>query len=379
MCIRDRTNEGANKVAEETRSAEQEEARIAKERQAKLAEFDRIINSMKEVRIAEVEQAKKEREEARIAELEQTNEGANMVVEETRSAEQEEARIAKERQAKLAEFDRVINAVKEVRIAEVEQAKKEREEARIAELEWAKEGAKLAVLETPEEPKVVEDQDGEADARDVEEAQTEQEEEINTILAQDDNDSAESESFVQPEVSHPRPPTPPACHAPPMYLSRTSLFASQMSLRTINEGGACDFTPEFASPLATHSFHAVVPYRSTRTRLGLRFHEAMSDEELGQEMRKLSEATLMVKQEILKRKLSREMSPENVENNPKSSASGVGEDSSVGSSRSSGDVSSNLVCRQSKVKSFTMIINILVHPEGGITATQHGNTSAMQN
>ena len=334
---------------------------------------------MKEVRIAEVEQAKKEREEARIAELEQTNEGANKVAEETRSAEQEEARIAKERQAKLAEFDRVINAVKEVRIAEVEQAKKEREEARIAELEWAKEGAKLAVLETPEEPKVVEDQDGEADAGDVEEAQTEQEEETNTILAQDDNDSAESESFVQPEVSHPRPPTPPACHAPPMYLSRTSLFASQMSLRTINEGGACDFTPEFASPLATHSFHAVVPYRSTRTRLGLRFHEAMSDEELGQEMRKLSEATLMVKQEILKRKLSREMSPENVENNPKSSASGVGEDSSVGSSRSSGDVSSNLVCRQSKVKSFTMIINILVHPEGGITATQHGNTSAMQN
>ena len=142
---------------------------------------------------------------------------------------------------------------------------------------------------------------------DSEQTAKEMEGEIPDQQDDESDDIAElQKSYIQPTRSRPRPPTPPASHLR-MHHSHTSLFGTQMSLRTINEGGgACDFTPEFASPLITHSMHAVVPYMSLRNRLGLRQTEMMTDRELGEEMRRLSEATMVIKKEIMKRKLSSE-------------------------------------------------------------------------
>ena len=310
------------------------EATIAKERETALAEYDSIIKSSTDHRIAQLEQAKMEREAARIAALdpaEREKEIARMAElrqavikkdasvedglqkpEETEIDESKEraelerqARISQERKANLAEYEQVINTVTEWRIAQLEQAKKDLEADRIAKLdpvEREKETARLAEMQQTK-------RENEADEfESIEGAENDESAGEDELLAERELTASEeelAESFVEPKVSHPRPPTPPPQHAAALH-SHTSLFGPQTSLRTITEGGTCDFTPEFASPLTTHSFHAIVPYQSFRTRFGLRNHETMSDRQLGEEMRKLSHATMMVQNEILKRKRSKD-------------------------------------------------------------------------
>ena len=329
------------KIAKEKQA--EMEAKLAKEKQAQMAEYDRIINTMTDYRIAMVEKAKREKEEARLAAMDEVKRAeekarlASMMSPKVDKAEEEaklakekqaetEAKLAKEKQAEeeakkikqaekhaqMAEYDCIINAATDYRIAMVEKAKREKEEARLAamdETKRAEEMARLASMMSPKIDKAEESQSGEVIEGDSKQAAEEVEEEIpeQQDVDGDDDDLVElQKSYVQPTRSRPRPPTPPAGH-PPMHHSHTSLFGAQMSLRTINEGGgACDFTPEFASPLITHSMHAVVPYMSLRTRLGLRQTEMMTDKELGEEMRRLSEASLVIKKEIMKRKLSTE-------------------------------------------------------------------------
>ena len=316
------------------------EAKLAKEKQAQMAEYDRIIKTVTDHRIVMVEKAKREKEEARLAamdEAERAEEIARLASmmspkidkakeesklakekqaeEEARLAKEkqaeEEARLAKEKQAQMAEYDCIIETVTDYRIAMVEKAKREKEETRLAamdEAERAEEIARLASLMSPNVDKAKEPEiKKEINEGDSEQAAGEMEEEMSEEQESGDEDEIElQKSYVQPTRSRPRPPTPPAGH-PRMFHSHTSLFGAQMSLRTINEGGgACDFTPEFASPLITHSMHAVVPYMSLRSRLGLRPTEAMTDKELGEEMKRLSEATMVVKKEMMKRKLSGE-------------------------------------------------------------------------
>jgi hypothetical protein len=196
--------------------------------------------------------------------------------------------------------------VTDYRIKMVEKAKMEKQEIRLAamnEKERVEEKSRLATMmpEMKQSGNEIIEGDSEQAAEEVEEEE---------IPEQQDNGNDDivelQKSYMQPKRCRPRPPTPPASHPLPHH-SHTALFGPQVSLRTINEGGgACDFTPEFASPLITHSMHAVVPYMSLRSRLGLRQMEMFTDKELGQEMRRLSEATLVIKKEMMKRKLSSE-------------------------------------------------------------------------
>ena len=326
--------ERAMKEREEARIADLErakqaekEAELAKEKAARMAECDHIINAGIEYRIAMVENAKRERDAARYAELERIwkeeeeaskkaaelekakqaekeKEAEAAELEKAKQAEKEkEAEQAKEKQAQLAEYDRIINAGTDYRIAMVEQAKRERDAARLAELEQTKKAEEEASKVSDEVGKTEESEKNQSRVVEGDQVAEEVEEDISD---RDDNEIELQKSYVQPTRSRPRPPTPPAGH-PRMYHSHASLFGAQASLRTINESGTSDFTPEFASPLITHSMHAVVPFRSIRTRLGLRPHEAMTDKELGEEMRNLSEATLVLKREMMKRKHSREL------------------------------------------------------------------------
>ena len=328
----------AKKAEEEAKQEQAEiEAKQAEKKQAQMAEYDRIINTMTDYRIKMVEKAKRGKQEARLAAMGETERAAeiarleSMVSSKVDKAEKA-ARLAKEKQteeeaklatkaekkAQMAEYDRVINTVTDYRIEMVEKAKREKQEARLAAMnavEQAEEKARLASMMPPnaeakaEEPEMKQsgDEVTEGDSEQAADKLEEEEEEISEQEDDGDDDIAElQKSYVQPTRSRLRPPTPPASH-PPVHHSHTTLFGPQVSLRTINEGsGACDFTPEFASPLTTHSMHAVVPYMSLRTRLGLRQTEMMSNKELGEEMRRLSEATLVIKKEMMKRKLSSE-------------------------------------------------------------------------
>ena len=309
-CIWKEEEEASKKAAEleKAKQAEKEkEAEQAKEKQAQLAEYDRIINVTTDYRIAMVEQAKREKYADRYAELERIwkEEETSKKAAELEKAKlaEKEAEQAKEKQAELAEYDRIINAGTDYRIAMVEQAKRERDAARLAELEQTKKTEEEASKVSDEVGKTEESEKNQSRVVEGDQVAEEVEEDISD---RDDNEIELQKSYVQPTRSRPRPPTPPAGH-PRMYHSHASLFGAQASLRTINESGTSDFTPEFASPLITHSMHAVVPFRSIRTRLGLRPHEAMTDKELGEEMRNLSEATLVLKREMMKRKHSREL------------------------------------------------------------------------
>lgn len=313
------------------------EDEVAKKKEATLAEYDRIISITTDHRIAQLEQAKKERDAARIAALdpvEREKELARMATlhqtivqkeesitdgfegsEETeidQSKDQAEldrqVRIAKERKVNLAEYEQIITAATDWRIAQLKQAKKQKQEERLAKLDPVEREKEIARLAELQQTDMYETNKLES----TEETETEQsvcEEELQPQRELTKSEEELAETFVEQQVSHPRPPTPPPQHAS-MFQSHTSLFGPQMSLRTITEGGTCDFSPEFASPLTTHSFHAVVPYQSFRTRFGLRAHETMSDRQLGEEMRKLSQATVMVQNEILKRKRSKEVAKE---------------------------------------------------------------------
>ena len=324
----------APQVEKETKLAKEKaemEAKLAKEKEAQMAEYDCIINTATNYRIAMVEKAKRKREEARFAAMDETKREeeiarlASMMSPKIDKVE-EDAKLAKvlasqaEKQAQMAEYDRIINAATDYRIAMVEKAKRKKEEARLAAMDETKreeEKARLASMVSPEIDKAEEPEMkkcGEVtEERGSQQAAKEVEEEIPEQQDSGEGDIAElQKSYVQPIRSLPRPPTPPAGH-PRMHHSHTSLFGAQMSLRTINEGGgACDFTPEFASPLITHSMHAVVPYMSLRTRLGLHQTEMMTDKELGEEMRRLSEATLVIKKEMMKRKHSSEQAAADV-------------------------------------------------------------------
>ena len=333
--------------AEEAKLAKEKqaemEAKLTKEKQAQLAEYDRIINITTDYRIMMVEKAKRQTEEARLAAMDEAKREeeiarlASMMSPKINKAEEEdklakemqagmeaklakekqaeeEARLAKEKQVQMAEYDCIIKTVTDHRIAMVEKAKREKEVARLAAVDEAKRAEEIARLAGMMSPKVdkAEESEMEKQSEEVTEGDSEQdakevEEEIPEQKESEYNDEIElQKSYMQPTRSRPRPPTPPASH-PRMHHSHTSLFGAQMSLRTINEGGgACDFTPEFASPLITHSMHAVVPYMSLRSRLGLRPTETLTDKELGEEMRRLSEATLVIKKEMMKRKLSGE-------------------------------------------------------------------------
>lgn len=310
-----------------------EEDMVTKVKETTLAEYDHIISITTNHRIAQLELAKKEREAARIAALEpverkkelarmaelhqavvQKEESVTDGFEEPEETEtdqckdraelERQVKIAKERKMNLAVYEQIISAATEWRIAQLEHAKKQQEAERLAELEPTEreqEIARLAELQQTDVYETVELESTEGTETD----QSVCEEDMQPQREPTTSEEELAETFVEHKESHPRPPTPPPQHAS-MFQSHTSLFGPQMSLRTITEGGTCDFTPEFASPLTTHSFHAVVPYQSFRTKFGLRTHETMSDRQLGEEMRKLSQATVMVQNEILKRKRSKE-------------------------------------------------------------------------
>ena len=283
--------EKAKRHLEEERLAQMSEADREKEL-ARLAELgvslefekepktEAVQDDEKEARLAELEEVKKEKEETSLAEPKK--EEKQMEVAEMQT---EDGKAKALREERMAEYDRIIEASTQASIAAVEKAKRRLEKERLAQMSEAdreKELARLAELGVDMEL-------------------------LNNEESQDEELDELAQSYVQPKMSRPRPPTPPAQH-PPMHQSQTSFFGSQMSLRTINETATSDFTPEFASPLTTHSHHAVVPYLSLRTRFGLHIHETMSDRQLGEEMKKLSQATMLVHNEMLKRNQSKELS-----------------------------------------------------------------------
>lgn len=320
------------------------EARLQKEREANMANYQKIINDSTQARIAQVEQAMKMREEARLAELEKAKKASEPAMEseppkqtETSdlSDKVEKTEVDEEQAKRMAEYNRVITASVDARIAAVEEQKRQRREAMLAKLEPAEREKEIARLDflmnggkvQKEESKTAEMEQSKQDnevamkeeteiAQSVKEEQTAAEQEY-TVPKQGEEEEGDEEidlelvqSFIQPKLSHPRPPTPPP-QPPSVFQSNTSLCGPQMSLRTINETATCDFAPEFASPLTTHSLHAVVPYQSFRTRFGLRNHETMSDRQLGEEMRKISQAAMLVQNEMLKRKQSKELTIKN--------------------------------------------------------------------
>ena len=270
-----------------------------------------VVEAAKKAKIAEVEESMKKKDEYWKAEFEKVKVSwatevakdevdtkqvkVSWATEVAKESEIElDTKLAEETKTKEDEEEQIIDAARGLTSAVMESAQVKSEEASLAQMPL-----------TDKDTTVRGDEEKQQQVEETNEGGEKQQDGGN-------EDDESKESAVEPNASHHcRPPTPPAQHAS-RFHSNTSLFGSQMSLRTINEGGAYDFTPEFASPLTTHSMHAILPYQSFRTRLGLRAHQSMSDRQLNEEMVKISQATLLIQKEMIKRQQMKELSNEGI-------------------------------------------------------------------